>query len=443
MNIASQTVQRGTRLVLVASVLLLASCGGGGGGGGGTTRYSVGGTVSGLGGTLVLQNNGADNLTLTSDGRFTFQTLLSPTSTYAVTVLTQPADQVCTVANASGTVRANVTNVAVTCVYTLSHTLGGTISGLAAAGLTITAGAGNVVAPVSGDATFTLPAGVAGNAVYDVGVATQPTGQTCVILNSHGVVNSTDVTDIDVRCLSNVTSPLRGTYTTVVSGATTANYALTLFDDGVYLFGSVSDDPACGASLGNGIEYGVYRYNAGTGAFEIRSAVLDTNGSCGLWNNGSQANGTLSVAGAGSNTLLTLTTGSATFQYLAADSTAGLLIGSWPDPYQRGFTTYADAGGTHVYTLSVWTQRSPVGHDDGYRAGIETSCGTTTTFAGGDLTMDPASVLCTTPVPGIPPPVDTNGAAGLSGYGTAPIPFAVDVDELTLAGDGYRRLTPP
>ena len=264
-----------------------------------------------------------------------------------------------------------------------------------------------------------------------------------MILNAHGVVNSTDVTDIDVRCLSNVTSPLRGTYTTVVSGATTANYALTLFDDGVYLFGSVSDDTACGASLGNGIEYGVYRYNAGTGAFEIRSAVLDTNGSCGLWNGASQANGTLTVAGAGSNTLLTLTTGSATFQYLAADSTPGTLIGSWPDPYQQGFTVYSDAGGTNVYTLSVWTQRSPAGHDDGYRAGIETSCGTATTFAGGDLTMDPASVLCTTPVPGIPPPVDTNGAAGLSGYGTTPIPFAVDVDELTLAGDAYLRLDPP
>ena len=228
-----------------------------------------------------------------------------------------------------------------------------------------------------------------------------------------------------------------------MTGATTANYSLTFFDDGVYLFGSVIDDVSCGATRGNGIEYGVYRYNAGTGVFEIRSAVIDTNGSCGLWNGGSQANGTLSVAGAGSNTLLTLTTGTATFQYLAADSTPGLLIGSWMDPYQRGYTTYVDAGGTNVYTLSVWTQRSPVGHDVGYRAGIETSCGTTTTFAGGDLTMDPASVLCTTPVPGIPPPVDTNGDAGLSAYGTDPIPFAVEVDLLTLYGTTYPRFTPP
>ena len=34
--------------------------------------YTIGGTVTGLTGTLVLQNSGADNLTLTADGAFTF-----------------------------------------------------------------------------------------------------------------------------------------------------------------------------------------------------------------------------------------------------------------------------------------------------------------------------------------------------------------------------------
>ena len=57
--------------------------------------------------------------------------------------------------------------------------------------------------------------------------------------------------------------------------------------------------------------------------------------------------------------------------------------------------------------------------------------------------MDPSSVFCITPVPGIPPPVDTNGDAGLSKFGTQPIPFLVDVDALTFAGAGYVRLVPP
>ena len=43
------------------------------------TTYSIGGTVSGLVGTgLVLQNNGADNLTFTVSGAFTFATPLPP-----------------------------------------------------------------------------------------------------------------------------------------------------------------------------------------------------------------------------------------------------------------------------------------------------------------------------------------------------------------------------
>ena len=429
------------RLTLVALALSLASCGGGGGGG--TTRYSVGGVVSGLVGTLVLQNNGGDNLTVTRNGGFTFPTLVPQGSSYRITVSTQPANQLCTVANGTGIASANVSNVSVTCVSQATYTIGGTISGLNAAGLQISAGSTNVVAPASGATTFTLPGAVTGDVTYDVGITAQPAGHTCVIQNAHGIVGSSNVEDIEVRCINNVTSPLVGTYKTVVAGATTANYALTLFADGVYVFGSVSEDPACGASLGNGVEYGVYRYDAVTNAFEIRTAVVDTNGSCGLWSNTSQADGTLTVLGSGVNTLLTLTTATATYQYLPADSTSGSLVGSWPDPYQRGFTTFVNSAGTNVYTLSAWTQRSPAGHDDGYRPGIETSCGSVTAYGSGDLTMDPASVFCVTPVPGIPPPVDTNGEAGLSKFGTVPIPFTVDVDALTFAGADYVRLVPP
>ena len=64
--------------------------------------------VSGLTGTLVLQDNGGDNLTITSNGSFTFLTKLAPGSTYSVTVLTQPSGETCSVAGGSGTANANV-----------------------------------------------------------------------------------------------------------------------------------------------------------------------------------------------------------------------------------------------------------------------------------------------------------------------------------------------
>ena len=82
----------------------------------GGTTYSVGGTVSGLSGTVVLQDNGGDNLSVSASGPFTFATALASGAAYGVTVKTNPSGQTCTVSNGSGTVAsANVTNVAVSC----------------------------------------------------------------------------------------------------------------------------------------------------------------------------------------------------------------------------------------------------------------------------------------------------------------------------------------
>jgi hypothetical protein len=79
--------------------------------------YSIGGTVTGLSGSLTLQDNGANNLTLTANGAFTFTTAIAAGASYAVSVLTQPSGQTCTVSNGSGTVgSSNVTNVGVACV---------------------------------------------------------------------------------------------------------------------------------------------------------------------------------------------------------------------------------------------------------------------------------------------------------------------------------------
>ena len=50
-------------------------------------QFTVGGTVTGLtGSSLVLQNNGADNITIQGNGSFTFNTALSANATYSVTI---------------------------------------------------------------------------------------------------------------------------------------------------------------------------------------------------------------------------------------------------------------------------------------------------------------------------------------------------------------------
>jgi hypothetical protein len=80
------------------------------------TTYTVGGTISGLSGTVVLQDNGSDDLHATTDGSFAFATRVADGAGYSVTVSTQPSGQTCTVANGAGTISgSNVTDVAVSC----------------------------------------------------------------------------------------------------------------------------------------------------------------------------------------------------------------------------------------------------------------------------------------------------------------------------------------
>ena len=85
------------------------------------SAFTVGGTLTGLpaGDTVTLQDNGSDNLTLSTNGTFTFPTALPNGHAYSVTVSGTSGATVttCTLTNGSGTISgANVTNVAVQCL---------------------------------------------------------------------------------------------------------------------------------------------------------------------------------------------------------------------------------------------------------------------------------------------------------------------------------------
>jgi uncharacterized repeat protein (TIGR03803 family) len=83
-----------------------------------TTGFFVGGTVYGLaaGGSVVLQDNGADSLTVNSNSTFRFPTPLSRLGSYNVTVGTRPTGQTCAVNYATGgALTSDVTNVIVEC----------------------------------------------------------------------------------------------------------------------------------------------------------------------------------------------------------------------------------------------------------------------------------------------------------------------------------------
>src|SRR5882724_5569384 len=85
--------------------------------------YAVGGTVRGLNGSLVLQNNTIDELIVGINGAFQFNTKVPDRGAYNVTIKTQPANQRCSLTNGAGVIAgSNVAGVAIVCVSNPSDT---------------------------------------------------------------------------------------------------------------------------------------------------------------------------------------------------------------------------------------------------------------------------------------------------------------------------------
>lgn len=202
-------------MLTVAISILFVSCGGSSTS---TSNYSVGGTVSGLTGTgLVLQDINTDNLSVTTNGNFTFATALPAGAAFSVTVLTQPSNpaQTCAVTyGASGTVNGTITYVQITCTNT-TFSLGGTVSGLSGTGLVLQDNGGSNLS-VSANGSFAFSAPVSRGSSYNVTVLTQPSSpaQTCGVTNGYGADVLGNVADIQVLCITTtVTYTIGGTVT--------------------------------------------------------------------------------------------------------------------------------------------------------------------------------------------------------------------------------------
>jgi hypothetical protein len=166
----------------------------------GTNSYSIGGTLSGLAATesVTLQDNSGDNLTLSANGSFTFGTLIPENGAYSVSVLTQPAGQLCSVTHGAGTAAgSDVTNVSVICANT--YTVGGTVTGLSSGTLIIKDNLTDSLS-ITTNGSFTFGTPIAQGAAYSVTVGTQPTGQTCTVSAGSGTMGGANVTNVKIVC---------------------------------------------------------------------------------------------------------------------------------------------------------------------------------------------------------------------------------------------------
>ncbi len=183
-----------------------------------TPNYTVGGQIEGLMGSgLVLQNNGGNDLPLSTDGTFSFGNASAMTSgsSYTVSVLTQPnnPNQICAVSNGSGIISgAVISDITVTC-STISYTIGGTVSGYAGGGLVLQNNGSDELA-ISKNGSFIFSSEITDGDQYAVSVQTLPSSpnQVCTVSNGSGVITGVMVTDIDVTC-STTSYTIGGTVT--------------------------------------------------------------------------------------------------------------------------------------------------------------------------------------------------------------------------------------
>lgn len=177
-----------SRMALSVFAVLLAGCGAQ------STRYTIGGTASGLSGPgLVLANNGANTLTVSANGAFTFGTGLETGDAYSVTVQTHPDGLACTVANGTGTVNAAaVTNVLVTCTTAAPLTL---------SSINPASGASNVARTIAPALTFSAAVGSPVSAVLSLrssvgahSVNTTASGSTLTVTPTHSLLPLTTYT---------------------------------------------------------------------------------------------------------------------------------------------------------------------------------------------------------------------------------------------------------
>jgi 6-phosphogluconolactonase len=186
--------------IVLTSILLLA-CGGGGSSSNSpssTQTFTIGGSVSGLSGTITLLNNAGNPLTVSSSGAFTFTSPVNQGGSYVVTVGSQPSGQSCSVSQASGTnTQSNITSVLVSCLSAGKFAYVPNFGGNNISGFSINQTTGALTA-ISGSP---YPAGV-----LPYGIAVTPSGKFAYAIN----YNSNSISQYSINTTSGALSAIGG-----------------------------------------------------------------------------------------------------------------------------------------------------------------------------------------------------------------------------------------
>jgi hypothetical protein len=165
-------------------------------------NFNISVAVTGLTGTLVMQDDKADNLTFNTNSTQTFATSYASGSSYAVSVKTQPSGQTCTLGgNATGTITSNITVTATCTTNVVNFNISVAVTGLTGTLVMQDDKNDNLTFTTNNTQTFTTS--YASGSPYTVSVKTQPPGQTCTLSgNASGTITS-NIT-VTATCTTNV-----------------------------------------------------------------------------------------------------------------------------------------------------------------------------------------------------------------------------------------------
>jgi hypothetical protein len=305
-----------------------------------TSNDTLSVSVSGLtSGTLLVQDDKADQLTFAANGSQTFTTSYASGSTYSVSVVTQPAGQTCTLgANASGTITANTT-VTATCKATSSNfTISVAVTGLTSGTLVMQDNKTETLTFTTNN-TQTFPTAYTSGSSYTVRVKTQPAGFTCT-LSSNATGTITANTTVTATCAPK-----------------TSNFTLSVAASGVVGTLVVKDDKADTLTFtANGTQAFASSYVSGS-TYSVTIQTQPAGQTCTL---GGNASGTITA-----NTTVTATCVSNFTISVAATGLTGTLVVKDDKADQLTFTTNNTQAFASTYasgsTYSVTIQTQPAG----------------------------------------------------------------------------------
>jgi hypothetical protein len=178
-----------------------------------SSNFTLSVSVTGLTGTLVVQDSQSDSLTFTTNTTQTFAKTYTSGSTYSVTITSQPTGQTCTLgSNASGTITANTTVTATCSTSGGNPTLSVSVSGLSGS-VTLQDDQGDTLT-FNNNSMQTFAKPYSSGATYTVYITSQPLSQACVPTYSTGTI-SANLT-ISATCATGATRAL-GTVSNISS----------------------------------------------------------------------------------------------------------------------------------------------------------------------------------------------------------------------------------